>query len=147
MKPLFCLLIIIVSIFLIVLSFFLNEVRKYLIWKRNITSDPVRDAGTIISFTNDFMSLLSGRIDEEINIHFQKYVLLDETYPLQKLDDDIKYIAQTVYDGIKPAVFEFNKNDFAFTTEYLMQFIVNTTRLRVTGYMKEWNDQKHSLKM
>lgn len=125
----------------IVISAYINEKRKYLIWKRNTATYPVKNAHELINNTNEFILLISDRIDEEINIHFQKYVLLQEKYPLTKLDDDIKIIAENVYNGIKSSIFEMNKDDFALKTEYFLTLIINNTKLKVTGYMKEWNDK------
>lgn len=144
MKILLAILVIIICFFLLVLSALFNEARKFLIWKRNTNTYPImKDAKELIMNTNDLILLISDRIDEEINSHFQKYILLEESYPLTKLDVDITTVANAVYNGLKPSLFEVNKEDFALNTEYIMRYIVNTTKLRVTSLLKEWNDQIH----
>lgn len=144
MKILLGILILVSCFSLFVLSALFNEIRKYLIWKRNTNTYPImKNANELINNTNELLSLISDRIDEEINSHFQKYVLLEDTYPLTRLDEDISIVATSVYNGIKASLFEVNKEDFALNTDYFMRYIVNTTKLRVTSLLKEWNDQIH----
>lgn len=129
---------------LIVLVFFIC---RFLIEKRNQVIDetnkvvinklPISDT---IKNTNDLLSLISDRIDDSINEVFQEYLILNKKYNFVKLDEDIKKIAESVFNGLNKDMIILSTSELMITDEYIFTYIVMTTKLRVLNYTKNWND-------
>jgi len=136
--------ILILIIFIFVLFTIINligELTRYFAWKREKMQHPYIPINDKIDYTNDLMSLLSDIIDIEITNSLQKYLYLDNKYPLKNLDEDIKTISSNVFSYCIEDVFT-NEDQFIVTPAYLMTYITNTVKMRLISYSKEINDTK-----
>jgi sugar-specific transcriptional regulator TrmB len=135
------------SLFLLSLIVLIFFICRFLIEKRNQVIDetnkvvinklPISDT---IKNTNDLLSLISDRIDDAINEVFQEYLILNKKYNFVKLDEDIKKIAESVFNGLNKDMIILSTSELMITDEYIFTYIVMTTKLRVLNYTKNWND-------
>lgn len=142
------------SLFLLSLIILVFFICRFLIEKRNQVIDetnkviinkfPISDT---IKNTNDLLSLISDRIDDAINEVYQPYLILNKKYNFVRLDEDIKNIAETVFEGLNKDVILMSQQELMLTNEYISSYIIVTTKTRVLNYTKNWNDFFYSSDM
>lgn len=90
-----------------------------------------------VDITLSIMNLLNVLIDNEINKTLQACARINTKYDVTRLDKDVKIIATTVFEAIKPEVFI--SADSIISDNFLMQHITDEVMIRLMKVGQEYN--------
>lgn len=121
------------------ISQFFKEKRNYqfMINKReNLTKSSLTLLDRIDSSTG-IINLSNILIDNEVSKTIQGNISLNSKYDVTRLDKDVKIIATSVFEAIKPEIFQ--SDDLIITDSFLMQHITDEVMLKLIIAAQELN--------
>lgn len=121
------------------ISCFFKEKRNYqfMVNKRETLTNSNSSMLDRIDSTVSILNLTNTLIDNEISKTLESCVSLRTKYDVSRLDKDVKIIATTVFNCIKPEVFA--SNELLITDTFLMQHITDEVMLKMLKRGQEYN--------
>ena len=98
---------------------------------------PKGDLAYRLDVTNEMYNFISFLIANEIVRIFESYASLNLPYVVNKFDEDLEKICATVFEMLKPEIFE--DPDLLITKEALMKFIAKRTTIMLLQTMFSHN--------
>lgn len=98
---------------------------------------PKGDLAYRLDVTNEMYNFISFLIANEIVRIFESYASLNLPYVVNKFDKDLENICSTVFEMLKPEIFE--DPDLLITKEALMKFIAKRTTVMLLQTMFSHN--------
>ena len=98
---------------------------------------PKGDLAYRLDVTNEMYNFISFLIANEIVRIFESYASLNLPYVVNKFDEDLEKICVTVFEMLKPEIFE--DPDLLITKEALMKFIAKRTTIMLLQTMFSHN--------
>lgn len=98
---------------------------------------PKGDLAYRLDVTNEMYNFISFLIANEIVRIFESYASLNLPYVVNKFDEDLEKICATVFEMLKPEIFE--DPDLLITKEALMKFIAKRTTIMLLQTMISHN--------
>lgn len=98
---------------------------------------PKGDLAYRLDVTNEMYNFISFLIANEIVRIFESYASLNLPYVVNKFDEDLEKICATVFEMLKPEIFE--DPDLLITKEALMKFIAKRTTVMLLQTMFSHN--------
>ena len=125
--------------FSIVALIFLTIFSIYILRKcfKLINNAPKGDLAYRLDVTNEMYNFISFLIANEIVRIFESYASLNLPYVVNKFDEDLEKICATVFEMLKPEIFE--DPDLLITKEALMKFIAKRTTIMLLQTMISHN--------
>ena len=125
------------------LTSFLNAHANYMEKKEeNVIFDSALTRANTLKVESETLSILLLAIDNLISVEIaniiKTYLSLGEQYPLIKMDDDIKVVAQQVFDGLRKE-YLFSNDHTIITDDYIMRYIQNQTIIMFIRTIQEMN--------
>lgn len=80
-----------------------------------------------ITCTSNLMEFVHKMIQDECVTYLHPKILLNEPYAMLYADDDIKKIANTVFNGLNPEMYSSKNQEIIITKDYLMSYITKET--------------------
>jgi len=90
-----------------------------------------------ITTTNEFIQIIDATIRTEYNTIINRFAILQAEYPVNRIDEDVKVIATTVFDSLKPELFK--SDELCYTEDYLLRFITERTKVLALTIINEYN--------
>lgn len=121
------------------ISQFFKEKRNYqfmLNQKENATKSKLNMLERVDS-TLGIINIANILIDNEVGKTIQGCIALNSKYDVSRLDKDVKIIATTVFESLKPEIFA--SQDIIINDTFLMQHITDEAMLRMIAAGKELN--------
>jgi hypothetical protein len=91
-----------------------------------------------IELTNSILDLISFMVTNEIVVFFKNYTALNDLYNLSRLDEDVRTLAEKVYDGINKDLF--SDPNLILTEKYLLEYITKKTISTMIDVVQNHND-------
>jgi len=122
------------------ISLYFKEKRNYQFMINSKENSPKSKMSMLdrIDSTVSIINLTNLLIDNEISKTLQACIRLNTKYDVARLDKDVKIIATTVFESIKPEIFD--AQDLVITDNFLMQHITDEVMLKLMAAGKELNN-------
>ena len=127
----------------------LTSIKRYFDAKMIETSVGVKHTEkSHIAFQLDNTRLLLDMIDDmimtEIGSVLHRLLVLNQEYPILRLDNDVKEMAESVYSAFKKDAFV--SEDLCLTDEYVLKYITERTKTLALNSVYEYNQSLYARK-
>ena len=90
--------------------------------------------------TNDILDLIDKLIQIEASNKLKQSAMLNEKYQTINADNDIRSIADSVFDSLKKENI-FNNDDIFLNNEYIMKYIAQQSSIVFLALVKNYNNE------
>ena len=97
----------------------------------------VTSLGTKIDVTNELMKLIDDLIMIEFGSLLHRFAIMNQQYPVNRTDNDVKAVATTVFEAIKGEYF--TDDDLILTEDYLFRYITERSKTLILASVMEYN--------
>lgn len=126
-----------INVIINVISAKADEIRIRNEQTKHSINAPKGDLAYRLDVTNEMYNFISFLIANEIVRIFESYASLNLPYVVNKFDEDLEKICATVFEMLKPEIFE--DPDLLITKEALMKFIAKRTTIMLLQTMISHN--------
>ena len=130
----------ILAFILFAISLLINIADYYVEKKKKLTAEINAhnvSLGRQISITNEMMKLIDDLILTEFGALLHRFAVLEHPYPIERLDDDVRITAMTVFEGCKKEIFD--SDELCLTSSYMMRMITERTKTLALTSVYEYN--------
>lgn len=92
----------------------------------------------MVKTTDDLLNFATGLVEDDLLNFSQSLLILNHRYDVKNLDNDIKEISEHVYHALKSNLFL--SNEIIITDEFLMEYIVRYTTMRLISIVNTINN-------
>lgn len=121
----------------------LNDARELMLYaeeRERIKIDRDREVNIArdkLQYSDDLVEYLHKLITIEVGRRIQLIKKLNQEYNIMNLDNDIKEISNTVYEGINPDTYK--KDKIIYTEDYFLKLIINITSVVMIEEITNYN--------
>lgn len=110
--------------------------------QKDISTNNINDYSVILSNSVEFLNIVKAVITIHLQDRMKQYNTLNGKYDFKKLDEDMSYISNKVYESIQKKYID--TDAILFNSEYVMHYIVSETLMQILVYAKNNHDNLES---